>query len=560
MRSLPPALLALLTLVACGGSQERGPATGAAAGLPWFEEVAQRSGLDFRHVRSHELRYWIPETVTGGAAFLDYDGDGLLDVFCVQGGDPIPGKVQEESDRLFKNLGGGRFADVTEAAGVGGRGYGFGCATGDYDNDGDVDLYVANLERNLLHRNEGDGTFVELGERAGVAETKWSSASMFLDYDQDGFLDLFVVNYLAWSPEREMPCKTSYGERDYCNPINYDAPTQDTLYRNRGDGSFEDVSVAAGISKGTGTGLGCVTADFDGDGRPDIYVTNDGMPNFLWINDGRGGFRETALLAGCAVNGSGSAEAGMGVQAFDLEDDGRPDLYMTHVREQTNTFYSNAGGQFADRTARVGLARPSLPFTGFGLGAHDFDHDGLLDLFVANGRVGLWRPMYNESDPFAEPNQLFRGVELGKLEEIPDGPTAERLLGTSRAAAFADYDEDGDLDILYVDANAPVRLLRNVAPKRGHWLGLRLLLEHGSDALGAKVSVEAKGRARYRLCHTTYSYCAANDPRVHLGLGEATRAERVTVTWPDGRVEQFGSLEADRYHALRRGQGRAASE
>lgn len=574
-RSTHLAVLLAASTLACGGGEQSNPASehsgagpsaarndGGAQPLasPWFREVAAERGLDFRHVRSHELRYWIPETVTGGGGWLDYDGDGHLDVYLVQGGDPQPGLRQSETDRLYRGRGDGTFEDVTEAAGIVGDGYGFGLATGDYDSDGDTDIYVCNLERNFLFRNEGDGTFTEVAEEAGVAETRFSSAAAFSDYDGDGDLDLLVVNYLDWAPEREIPCKTSYGERDYCNPINYDAPTRDTLYRNEGDGHFVDVTVQAGLGEAVGTGLGCVCADLDGDGDSDFYVTNDGMPNRLWLNDGHGRFVDEGLLAGCAVNESGASEAGMGVQAVDVEEDGDWDLFMTHVREQTNTFYINRGGVFADRTSASGLARASVRFTGFGMGFFDGDLDGILDLFVANGRVGKWRPAFSEDDPFAEPNQLFRGLGARRFRELEGWLAGGELLGTSRAAAFGDFDDDGDIDILYVDAHAPVRLLENVAPRAGHWVGFSVQDAHGSAALGADLLVEAGGRRFHRLCHTAYSYAAANDPRVHVGLGAADEVARVRVVWPDGTREEFGPFAAGRYHLLRRGAGRPEGE
>lgn len=552
---LTAALLAPLT--ACGGGGSADPAPSPVPATPtWFHETAAAAGLDFVHVRSHEQRFWIPETVTGGGGFLDFDGDGRLDIYCVQGGDPVPGNATNEPNRLFWNEGDGTFLDVTQAAGVGDRGYGFGCTAGDFDADGDTDLYVCNLEDNVLYRNDGDGSFTDVTEAAGVGESRWSSAASFVDFDADGDLDLFVVNYLNWKPEHELPCQTSYGERDYCNPINYNAPTRDTLYRNDGDGTFTDVSEAVGLGAGTGTGLGLSCADFDGDGRVDVYITNDGMPNHLWLQIEPGRFTDRALLAGCAVNSSGAPEAGMGVHAVDIEQDGDWDLFMTHVREQTNTFYENLGGAFSDRTARTGLSAASVPFTGFGLGFHDFDLDGLIDLFVANGRVGLWPPPLSESDPYAEPNQLFLGLDGGRFEEIAGGGAPDVPLGTSRAAAFGDVDNDGDVDVLYVDAHAPLRLLLNDLPRRGGWIGFSVLGKSGSVALGAELRVRAGERDRYRIAHTSYSYCATNDPRVHVGLGDASQADEVEVRWPDGLVERFGPLPAGRYHILRRGAGR----
>jgi len=553
-RSFPAAAATCLTL-GCSG-EDGPPVPPAPPSAVWFEEVALESGLDFVHVHVHEQRFWIPEISPGGVAFLDYDGDGWLDVYCVQAGDPAADATDLERNRLYRNRGDGTFIDVTAAAGVADDGYGHGCATGDYDGDGDVDLYVTNLRANVLYRNDGDGTFSDVSAASGTGETKWSTACSFTDYDGDGDLDLFVVNNLNWSPEVELECRSSHAERDYCNPKNYNLPSQDTLFRNEGNGTFTDVTELSGIATGTGIGLGVAVADYDGDGDVDLYVANDSVPNLLWINDGAGRFKNCALILGCAVNASGASEAGMGVQAIDVENDGDWDLFMTHVREETNTFYLNTDGLFADTTAATGLSAPSRSHTGFGMGFHDFDHDGALDLFVANGRVDLWRPYFRDDLPYAEPNQVFRGAGGGRFEEIDAG--IRNLVGTSRGAAFGDYDNDGDVDVVYVDLHAPARLLRNVAPKVGCWIGFRLLDRRGSDALGAVVRVETEDGPQYRLCHTAYSYCAANDPRVHFGLGAREGVQQVLVTWPGGAREHFGAHPAGIYHALREGTGASA--
>lgn len=555
--SLLSGALALALCTACSKTTEpTEPSAGSAASVsiqPWFEEVALASQLDFVHVQSHQKRFWMPEISPGGVAFLDYDGDGWLDVYCIQAGDPAEDAQDVEPNRLYRNLGDGRFEDVTESAGVGDRGYGHGCATGDYDNDGDVDLYVTNLRANVLYRNEGDGSFRDVTVESGTGVERWSTACAFTDYDADGFLDLFVVNNLNWSPEVEIECRSAQAERDYCSPKNYNLPTTDSLFHNDGHGSFSDVTTSSGIAAATGIGLGVAVADFDNDGRVDFYVANDSVPNLLWISDGQGGFENEALLAGCAVNGSGASEAGMGVQALDVENDGDWDLYMTHVRDETNTFYLNRNGSFRDATTAVGLSGPSRASTGFGMAFHDLDHDGRLDLFVANGRVDLWQPFFDDEHPYVEPNQVFRGLEGSRFEQIDAGIGG--LLGASRGAAFGDYDNDGDIDVVYMDLDAPVRLLRNIAPKVGHWIGFRLLNEHGSDALGAVARIDTSAGTQYRLCHTAYSYCAANDPRVHFGLGAAERADRIEIRWPDGRREAFADRPADAYHELHVGEG-----
>jgi hypothetical protein len=548
-----------LGLAGCGGGETPAPTastdlSGAADG-PTFVEVAAQRGVEFTHIYANEQRFWFPELASGALGWIDYDQDGDLDLYCVQAGDCKVGEVVTAGNILYRNDG-ERFVDVTAEAGVGDKGYGHGVAVGDYDGDGDADLYVGNVGANVLYRNEGDGTFTDVTQAAGVGLTKWTVSTGFFDYDSDGDLDLFMVNNVNWSPEIETKCETNYGVRDYCSPGNYNAPSVDTLYRNEGDGTFTDVTESSGISKGTGVGWGVAAADFNGDGALDFYVANDGMANLLWINDGNGHFTDRALLAGCALNMNGTAEAGMGVQAIDVENDGDVDLFMTHMHNETNTFYLNKKGVFTDRTAATGLGVASLLYTGFGMGFEDFDLDGELDLYVANGRVGFTPPHLSESDPYAEPNQLFFGLGSGKFREAKDGPTSEALLGTSRAAAFADYDNDGDIDLVYLDWAAPVKLLENRGERRGGWIGFRLLGPHGSDALGASVELKAGGRSQFRRCDPCYSFCAANDPRVHFGLGAATGADEVRVSWPTGETETFGPFAAGAYHELRQGQGR----
>ncbi|MHC4974922.1 MAG: CRTAC1 family protein [Planctomycetota bacterium] len=552
------AVLAAAVLAGCGES----PApSGAGAGTasvpretppaePWFDEVAAEAGLDFVHTPG-PIRHLFPEIVAGGAGWLDHDGDGDLDLYLVQGGD-FQAPSASAVNRLYRNDGAGRFEDVTATAGVGDPGYGMGCTAADYDGDGDVDLYVTNVGPNVLYRNDGDGTFTDVTEAAGVGHPGWGTSCAFVDYDGDGDLDLFVVNYVIWSVDTEIECRAGSGARDYCKPANYHAPAQDVLYRNDGDGTFTDVTEAAGIHRAFGNGLGVACGDYDLDGRMDVYVANDGMPNQLWLNQGDGRFVDAALASGCAVNMQGKAEAGMGVAAIDVEDDGDLDLFMTHLRDETNTFYLNEGGIFDDATASIGLSAPSIRYTGFGMGFADFDHDGLHDLYVANGRVGMWDPAPDPDDPYAEPNQLFRGSGQGRFEEVPGGGCAAAVMGTSRAAAFADYDDDGDVDVAVVNRSGAVQLLRNRKGGDGHWVALRVLDANGADALGARVRLEAGGRARWRQVQVAYSYCASNDPRVNVGLGGATTVDRVTVFWPEGGERSYGPLAAGRLHVLER--------
>ncbi len=379
------------------------------ANEPWFEEVSKRAGIDLIQHSGRKGKYLFPEISFGGLGLCDFDGDGFLDIYFLQG-HPLHEKTAEgDTNQLYRNRGDGTFEDVTTAARVGDSGYGMGCACGDYDNDGDVDLYVTNLGPNVLYENQGDGTFSEVTKAAGVGDSSWGASAAFVDYDQDQDLDLFVVNYVNWLPEHELQCVSTGGLPDYCSPNNYQAHARDTLYRNNGDGTFTDVSRQAGLSTAFGNGFGIAPGDYNGDTLMDFYVANDGMPNQLWINQGDGTFTEEALMSGCAVSRDGIAEAGMGVTGVDIESDGDLDLFMTHLHTETNTFYRNGEFGFEDSTALMGLAEPSLSFTGFGVGFADFDQDGYLDVYVANGRVERHDPTLSAEEPYAEPNQLFVG-------------------------------------------------------------------------------------------------------------------------------------------------------
>ncbi|MEE8169434.1 MAG: CRTAC1 family protein [Phycisphaerae bacterium] len=533
-----------------GRPTETPPDTGPA----WFEEVAANAGLKFEHVRGPAVRFWFPEIMSGGAALFDYDNDGDLDAYLVQGGDLDPAAKSNPTNRLFRNRGDGTFEDVTAAAGVGDDRYGMGCTCADYDADGDIDLYVTNVGANVLYRNNGDGSFTDVTDAMAVGDAGWSSSAVFVDYDNDGDLDLFVANYVAWSILIETKCYDLAGRQEYCLPAVYRAQAPDRLYRNDGD-RFVDVSESAGLRTAFGYGLGVAVGDFNMDGRTDLYVANDGTPNQLWINAGDGTFEDDALMAGCSVNMQGTPEAGMGVTAVDLDHDADLDLFMTHLRGQTNTLYANDGdGLFEDITPRAGLSLTSFAYTGFGTGFADFDHDGRLDIYIANGRVTRGDPRWDESDAYAEPNQLLRGLDGGRFEEIkPAGGTRPPVIGTSRAAAFGDVDNDGDVDVLVVDSGGPVRLLRNIVDKAGAWIMFRVLDRDGTDALGATVEITSGRRRLYRHVHVAYSYCASSDPRIHAGLGNAARADRVRVQWLDGQWETFGPLNAGRLHVLRRG-------
>jgi hypothetical protein len=518
--------------------------------------VATARGLSFLHRSGHERRYRLPEIMGGGAAVFDMDNDGWLDLFLSQSGslDAAPGTPT--GHRLYRNRGDGRFEDVTDASGLGSiAGYGMGVATGDIDNDGDVDLYLTNYGANVLLQNDGRGRFVDITRQAGVAGLGWSTSATFADLDLDGYLDLFVTRYLAWTPATERECYSLTGVVDFCSPKNYDAPTTDLLFRNNGNGTFSDVSRTAGLGAAVGNGLGVIADDVDGDGRPDIFVANDGTPNHLWMNQGNLRFRESALVSGVAIDQDGAPKAGMGVHAADVDDDGDNDLIVMNLDTESDSFFRNDGRLFRDDTVSVGLRVISRRFTRFGVAFLDFDNDGRLDLYEANGRVGLQSETF-ASDPYAEPNLLFRGLPTGRFDEVlPRGGTSNLLVATSRAAAFGDLDNDGGIDIVVANRDAAPYLLHNVAPNRGHWLQFRVV-DRGRDAVGASITLEIEGRRIRRDVRTGYSYLASNDPRVHVGLGQATKVDAVSVRWLDGTRELFGPFDADRIVELRRGSGR----
>ena len=541
---------------ACGSPDPAPPAAAPVAATPaWFEDVASAAGLAFTHRSGHDGRtYRLPEIMGGGAALFDMDGDGDLDALLVQSG-TLGGDDRGPRHQLFRNDGRGHFDDVTAGSGVEVPGYGMGVATGDYDGDGDVDVYVTNLGRNVLLRNDGGGRFTDVTTAAGVAGSGWSTSATFFDADSDGDLDLFVTRYLAWETARERQCFSLTGRVDFCSPKNYDAPTSDLFFLNRGNGTFVDASAAGGFTAARGNGLGVIADDVNSDGRPDLFVANDGTPNHLWLNQGGARFTDVALARGVAIDQDGAPKAGMGVHAADVDDDGDNDLLVMNLDTESDSYFRNDGAFFVDATTMVGLRVASRRFTRFGMAMVDFDNDGRLDLYEANGRVGLQGETF-AADPYAEPNLLFRGLPGPTFDEMsPRGGTATPLIATSRAAAFGDIDNDGGIDILVANRDAAPYLLRNVVATRGHWAAFAVKTSRGRDALGAAVTVAAAGRSWRRDVRSGYSYLAASDPRVHVGLGTATTVDSVDVTWPGGQVERFGPFGVDAVVTLTQGTG-----
>ncbi|MGE3163418.1 MAG: CRTAC1 family protein [Planctomycetota bacterium] len=525
---------------------------------PWFEEVGVAAGLDFEHMSGADgKRCWLPEIVCGGVGIFDYDGDGWLDIYFVQGGSIAHGPGTE-GNRLYRNQGDGTFVDVTRTAGVGDTSYGMGCACGDYDNDGDVDLYVTNVGPNVLYRNNGDGTFTDVSLASRTADPGFGSSAAFVDFDADQDLDLMIANYVDWSKSVELQCYSPQGVPDYCQPNNYQLPAPDSLYRNNGDGTFTLVSREVGLRAAFGNGLGVGCGDYNGDGRMDIFVANDSMANQLWIQQQDGTFVDESLYTGVALNHSGDAEAGMGVATVDLDHDGDLDLFMTHLRGESNTFYRNDGETFQDCSDEFGFTAPSWNYTGFGLGFADFDHDGHLDSYVANGDVLAPSSAKVGADPYAQVNQLLRFVPgTGFRPVLPAGGTAEPLAFTSRGLALGDLDRDGDLDAVIVNRDERPHLLRNIAGSRGHWVQFDVRDARGCQAYHARLQLKrANAPPITRTVDPSFSYCSSSDPTVHFGLGSTTTVESVVVTWPDGKPETFGPFPADQRHTLRKGQGR----
>jgi hypothetical protein len=547
----------------------------AATPAPFTEEAASR-GIDFVHFNGMSGELYFVENMGSGAGLIDYDGDGDLDAYLVQGAMLGPGKRIEDatfpprhrlplSDRLYRNdsvlaadgTSEVRFVDVTERSGLAGvaTGYGMGVAAGDYDGDGFLDLYLTNFGSNQLLHNDGDGTFSDGTAASGTDDRRWSVSASFFDYDGDGWLDLYVVNYVDFSFADHGECRDRAGALDYCGPSAY-APVGDSLFRNRGDGTFEDVTGTAGILSARGSGLGVVAADFDRDGRTDVYVANDQMPNFLWRNRGDGTFVEDGLLAGCAVNREGLSEASMGVLAEDADGDGDEDLFMTHLAEETNTFFLNDGhGLFRDWTIQTGLGASSRGFTGFGTGFLDLENDGELDLLVGNGAVTRIDELELAGDPYPvhQPNQLFRNLGGLRFEEVGSESAAVGALSeVTRGIALGDVDGDGDLDALLANNAGPARLLVNGGGGRGHWIGARLLVGR-RDAFGARVRVGSGSPPdRWRRAHADGSYASAGDPRVLVGLGASDRVDEILIQWPGGGETRVTGLPADRYLVLQR--------
>lgn len=537
-----------------------------------FVDITTETGLDFIHFNGMSGELYFAEMMGAGGALLDYDGDGDLDVYLVQGRMLGEEKAVEDAvfaphhpvpltDRLYRNdlhvTPGGetvvQFTDVTESSGLVATGYGMGVAVGDADNDGLPDIYVTNLGSNQLWHNNGDGTFTEVTARAGADDSRWSVPAVFTDFNGDGWLDLFVGNYVDWTVRTHKTCTSESGARDYCSPQAF-ASEPDLQLINRG-GTFEDVTREAGLLTAYGPALGAAAEDFNGDGRIDLYVANDGEANQLWLNGDGEGFVDEALLAGAAVNEEGQPEASMGIAAGDIDDDGDVDLFLTHLERETNTLYANDGsGLFEERSRASGLGMSSWQMTGFGTALVDYDGDGVADLVTVNGAVTIIEEQLGEGDPLPlrQRNQLYHGLGGGRFEEVTaKAGVAFEPLEVSRGLAVGDVEGDGDTDLLITNNAGPARLLVDPDTVNGRWLGLRVLGPGGRDALGARVVITAgRGPRRVRSVRTDGSYASASDPRVLVSFEESVKRVSVDVRLPGGQTHRWLDLPSGHYVTL----------
>lgn len=516
----------------------------AAAQPPIFVDVTEEAGIHFKHSNGKTEHKHIIETMGSGVVFFDYDTDGDADLYFVNSG-PIPQAKRDPQQAhlgnvLYRNDGDGRFTDVTETSGTGDTGYGMAAAAADIDNDGDADLYVANFGQDTLYRNNGDGTFTDITEAAGIDNTLWGIAAIYLDFDVDGDLDIFVVNYLVY--ELSMPITTFKGIVGYGHPRSYKG-TPDVLYRNNGDGTFTNIAETAGVTNPEtnlkeGRGMAAVACDYDNDGFPDIYVTNDTNRNFLYHNNGDGTFTDESLFMGVGYDESGVAEGSMGVDCGDYNGDGWLDLIVANS-EKATLYKNDEGLFFTDATAESGLQQPTLPFVGFSPLFLDYDNDGHLDLFCANGHPQDVIEILMDQETYAQRDQMFQNRGDGTYADVSETAGAyftETRVG--RAAATADYDNDGDPDIVIMNSNQRAVLLRNDGGNQKNWIGLKLIgTQRNRDGIGAKVTVSTEDKTQMQEVKSGSSYASGSDTRLLFGLGVSQRVEKIVIVWQGGTTQ-----------------------
>lgn len=535
--------------------------SGPTAALPWFDDVTAAAGIDFYHFDPATEHHYIQETLGSGIAWIDFDGDGWLDLFCVQDGPVKPDGKALPTCKLYRNNGNGSFTDVTQQAGLVRPMFGMGCAVGDFDNDGFDDLVVTFLGGIVLYHNEPDGKgsrrFVDVTQRAGLSDPHWATSCAWGDIDGDGLLDLYVCNYCEIDLEHYPRCVTEKGQRYTCQPFHFPMVTH-RLFRNNGDGTFADISARSGIAKAApAPGLGVVMTDLDGDGRIDIYVANDLKPAYLFHNLGGGRFEEKGLLSGAGLGPGGRPMAGMGVEAGDLDRSGRPSLFVTNFQNEPNVLLHNRGGlSFDDWSIRSGLGLPSIARLGFGCVFFDADLDGELDVAVANGHINRnSQELYGA--PFAQEAQLFQGLGSSRFRDLSLQAGAYfRKPVVGRGLAWADFDNDGRPDLAFSHNGGPAALLHNSTRTPHGWIGLELIGDGkrtNRNAIGARVTVEANGAKQTRFVNGGGSYLSASDRRLLVGLGPASRATEVVIIWPNGESQTFTELEGRKWWRLRQG-------
>jgi enediyne biosynthesis protein E4 len=526
-----------------------------------FVDVVRSAGIAFQHDNAGSAEKYLIETMGAGCGWIDYDQDGLLDLYLVNSAATrVYSPKQSLRSALYRNNGDGTFTDVTGKAGVGAEGlFGMGVAVGDYDNDGFPDLLVLGYGRSILYHNNGDGTFADVTARTGLENSgRWASSAAWFDYDNDGRLDLVIANYVDWSPQGNFYCgDRGPGLRSYCHPDDFHGQPP-TLYHNNGDGTFTDVSKSSGVGLKGGNGLGVVTFDYDNDGWQDIFIANDHMPNFLFHNNRDGTFHEVGYVAGVAVSSDGQFEAGMGTDAADTTGNGRMDLIVAHLDTQLARFYQNLGDQtFDDATLRSKIGYATYHMSEFGARFMDYDNDGARDLFMANGHVLDNIQRYHADTQYAEPKLMFRNNGHGMFENVSDRLGGDfQLHRVSRGAAVGDFDNDGDLDILVNNNGQAPQLLRNDGGNANHWLEILLVgTKSNRDGVGARVKVSAGDLILYDQRKGGMSYQSAQDPRLHFGLGPHSRVDTVEIFWPSGIVTKLAGLDSDRIIAVKEGVG-----
>lgn len=529
---------------------------------PAFEQVLPAaSGISWTHVGGHSPKMYLPETLGSGCAFLDFDDDGWMDIYLVNSGPcDFYTPPQPLRNALYRNNRDGTFTDVTEKAGVLGNAYGMGVAVGDYDGDGFPDLYVTQYARSILYHNNGDGTFTDVTAKAGVAAPGWATSAVWFDYDNDGKLDLFVCQFGNFSESNNPFCgNTITRQRWYCKPDVF-GPLPCWLFHNNGDGTFRDVSKESGIAQSLAKAWGVVAADINNDGRVDLFVGNDTVPNFLFVNRGQGRFEEVGLLAGVGYNSFGRPRSGMGVDAADYDQDGWIDLFVANIdHEVFSLYHNNKNESFTDVTIKNGIGSATALMSGWGLKFFDYDNDGEIDLLLANGHPDLMVETWREDVKYLQPMLLFRNTGSG-FENVStgSGPIFSKLIA-GRGLALGDFDNDGAVDVLVgINDGAPL-LLRNNAGRQNHWLGIRLVGRRANiDAIGAKVTYRSGDFERHRLKVGGGSYLSSHDPRIVLGLGQRTKIDWIEVKWPlpSGRVERISGLPIDRYITIVEGEGK----